>query len=154
MRHPNYSLKSVKKHTGREGPGYRALLVRAADGKVLAEVYDAGDGGCTSIYTKDADGYAEFKAYVAGCKLVCPGLGGQPEFEIKHEREGYAISEIFDDTELAKTFARVAKTALVFRLEGDDALSYRKLPLKGLSREAAIEFVRKHYDPKPITILA
>lgn len=138
MNHPAYTLKNVKKHTGREGPGYRAMLVRVSDGKVLAEVYDAADGGSLSIYPKDVEGYAKFVAYVAPLKLVSEASHGMKAFEIVYEREAWVINRIFDAVELSKTIARVAKTAVVLRLATDDELSYRKVPLQGRPREVVV----------------
>jgi hypothetical protein len=150
MKHPAYTLLKSKKHTGMEGPGFRAFLARKADNKILAEVYNGGDGGPTIIRPMDPEGYKGFAQYVASMKITFDLFGNGNVTEITTGKDQCIIEEILDDLEWQKKLERAAKTAVLFRLETDPEDAVRKVPLKGHSRESVIAWVNGKYPKAKI----
>lgn len=109
---------------GREGPVWRAKLRR--DGKVIAEVFQDGNGGSTwTRFTSRAEEEA-FSEYAKKWTHKW-GVGGQYNPEGFDHDEESILNQWGDDAYLARSLNRAAKNGLAVIFDGDQsAESYAK----------------------------
>lgn len=150
-----YEVKAVKSFRGREGYGFNASLCR--DGKRVALVDDAGNGGCFSYHWLDykegrcAEVTVRNHAGVERTRKCTP----EEALFVEHVRantdktlepEDMFVAALVDDYEAAKQVRRWCRTKTLFRLKGDDEGSYRTVNAKYSDRVRA--FIEGKYGDK------
>lgn len=135
-------------HFGRSGPGQLPVIAEA-----MGAVFAARDRDGFFRWTSNQGGYVETQALEAAIEVL---LRRDPE-EIKQLILHFEGSNSFSSLEVAQEWARYdpeaalcwARSLPVFKKFGESFVFNNIRPTKKISRENAIELIRKHFAVRP-----
>lgn len=135
-----YNISGLKTLTGRETRVVEARLRRGK--KVIADVYNDGNGGMTFARFNDRDEANAFNAWVESWTI---------RIESEYNPEGYEYAQdnvldaLVEEILLAKELKRKAKTKFLFLEEGEDPMTeYHLLNSLTFENPRLPEFIAKY----------
>lgn len=113
----NYTLSNVKTFNGRQGQGFSATL--SLDGRKVADVIDEANGGCSRFYwlAKDrTQANADERTLTEYVATLPPTMfDGEP---LTMDIDLF-VSNLVEDINVARQFARWSKNSIVFSVGRD-----------------------------------
>jgi hypothetical protein len=153
---PKFQIKKFHQNMGHEGPGFACEL--HMDGKLLAHVYDEGNGGSPLYQWESREVADEFHAYLKTLPdkvyPADPECGIAKPLSVKADEETF-INDLVEaherDTE-QKAMVRACKKKLLFRLKSDGRnIAYHTLDASYSASTA--NFVRQKYAADLLEII-
>jgi hypothetical protein len=126
-----YTVKNVKSFRGREGYGFNASLYR--DGKRVALVMDAADGGCMSFEFEKtgADEETILLCYLKGRTALFAG-------EAMLLTPDLFIAGLVDDYEIDARLRKTCRYATAFRFTGKEDWHVVRIPFSSSLKAALL----------------
>jgi hypothetical protein len=122
----SYSVKNVKTGPSREwGPNgsYTCNLYNGS--KKIAEVFEAGDGGCLDVRWLDRKQKEDFVKFAESNTYVCEYDGTTETYSAD-----LYIAKLVEDYETTKRTKRMCRTKTVVRWKGDEEGEFRTFKAK------------------------
>lgn len=138
MQKSDFTLKGLKTLNTPDGRAYNCSL--AYQGKKMAEVHYAGNGGEVLIRYADPKFENTFRAWLK----ALPPLASEYSPEGLQWNDGLFIDELVDDVCEKKALDRISKKKTIFRLKGDEVGIWRELNKVG--PDAVLWAVNKYGD--------
>ena len=147
-----WTVKNVKSFRGREGDGFNATLYR--DGKRVALVDDAANGGCYSYTWFDRNADTVVEIHVHGYKGEPRTYKGSPEEKLfaeycdaqTYKDKDHVVAVLVDEYQASKWLRSKCRKQTLFRLKGDAEGNYRTV--RAPYSDAVRDYLRGKYGDR------